>query len=95
VRYDEFAPMLLNEMQLERKEMLQKLQALSEKNADQAAEIRDLKQQVSELNDVKKDLRAAIRQLPSKGELFDQVSGIRPTLGAGRIRALVLNCSSR
>jgi hypothetical protein len=53
VRYDELAPMLLNEMQR------------------QAAEIRGLKTQLAELNDLKQELHAAIRQL-SKGELVAQ-----------------------
>jgi hypothetical protein len=58
VRYEELAPLLLNEMQHERTEMTQKIdslgaqfekqgatvQALLKQNAEQAAEIRDLKQ---------------------------------------------------
>jgi hypothetical protein len=53
VRYDELAPMLLNE--------LQKLTAQVRKNAAQAAEVRDLKQQVSQMH-------AALLKLQSKDE---------------------------
>jgi trimeric autotransporter adhesin len=56
VRYDELAPLLLNEMQHERKEMTAKIDA-------QAAEIGELKTQLAELNDLKQELRAALRQL--------------------------------
>ena len=56
VRYEELAPMLLNEMQQQHKAMTEKLDA-------QAAEIRDLKSQLVELNDLKQDLHAALRAL--------------------------------
>jgi hypothetical protein len=49
VRYEELAPMLLNEMQHERKETSEKMQALFEKNAQQALEIRELKKTVVEM----------------------------------------------
>jgi Chaperone of endosialidase len=65
VRYDELAPMLLNEMQ--------------KKNAAQDAEIRDLKQQqlrmqqqMAELKDLKQELHAALLKLHTKGELVAQ-----------------------
>jgi hypothetical protein len=50
-RYDELAPMLLNEVQ------------------QQAAEIRDLKQQVAGLNNLKLEMRAALVALKSKDRL--------------------------
>jgi len=58
VRYEELAPMLLNEMQ--------KQQRI---NAAQAGEIRELKGQVAELNDFKQEMRAALVKLQSKDEL--------------------------
>jgi hypothetical protein len=79
VRYDELAPMLLNEMQGEHKETSEKIQMLTEENADQATEIRDLKRQheemqkqLAELNDLKQELHAAIRQLQSRDGLVAQ-----------------------
>jgi hypothetical protein len=54
VRYEELAPMLLNEVQ------------------QQAAEIRDLKQQVTELNNLKLEMRAALVALKSKDPLVAQ-----------------------
>jgi hypothetical protein len=57
VRYDELAPMLLNEVQ--------KLTAQVENNATQAEEIRDLKQQVAEM-------RAAPLKLQAKDERLAQ-----------------------
>ena len=65
VRYDELAPMLLNEMQLERKETAEKINA-------QTAEIRELKGQVAELNNMKDEVRAALQQLKSKNQLVAQ-----------------------
>jgi hypothetical protein len=64
VRYDELAPMLLNE--------LQKVHATA---AAQAAEIRDLKQQVAKVNDLEHELtemRSALGTLQSKGQLVVQ-----------------------
>jgi hypothetical protein len=49
VRYDELAPMLLNEMQ--------------KRNAAQDAKIRDLEQKVAELKDLKRELYTALRKL--------------------------------
>jgi hypothetical protein len=68
VRYDELAPMLLNEMQKQE----QKIDTQAKTNADQAVEIRDLKQQVAELNNLKEEMRAALQQLKSKDELVVQ-----------------------
>jgi hypothetical protein len=58
VRYEELAPMLLTEVQ--------KQQRI---NAAQAGEIRELKGQVAELNDLKQEMRAALIKLQSKDEL--------------------------
>jgi len=38
-----------------------KIDAQAKTNADQAAEIRDLKQQVAELNNLKLEMRAAVQ----------------------------------
>jgi hypothetical protein len=61
VRYEELAPMLLNEMQ--------KQQRI---NAAQADEIRALKGQVAEFNDFKRDMQAALAALRSKELLAAQ-----------------------
>jgi hypothetical protein len=66
VRYDELAPMLLNELQQQRAQMTAKFDAQAKANAAQASEIRDLKRQVAELNDLKQEMRAALRELKSK-----------------------------
>jgi hypothetical protein len=58
VRYDELAPMLLNEAQRQQ-----------QKIAAQAAEIGDLKKQVAELNNLKQEMRSALTELKSKGQL--------------------------
>jgi hypothetical protein len=58
VRYDELAPMLLNEVQ--------------KKNATQDAEIRDLKQQMAELKDLNQATQVALRKLQAKDELVAQ-----------------------
>jgi hypothetical protein len=65
VRYDELAPMLLNEMQQQRTQLRGKIDA-------QAAEIRALEQQVAELNDLKQEMRAALLKLTDKDELIAQ-----------------------
>jgi len=64
VRYDELAPMLLNEVQREQS-----------KNAAQNAEIGDLKQQVAELNRLKQQMAvmsAALQKLQAKDPLVVQ-----------------------
>jgi hypothetical protein len=58
VRYDELAPMLLNEVQ-------KRNATQDEKNAAQAAEIQDLRQQVAEM-------RATLLKLESKDERVAQ-----------------------
>jgi hypothetical protein len=58
VRYDELAPMLLNEMQKQERT-----------NASQAVQIRDLKQQVAELVDLKDEMRAALTKFKNTDQL--------------------------
>jgi polyhydroxyalkanoate synthesis regulator phasin len=65
VRYDELAPMLLNEMQSE----LQKQQQV---NADQTAKIASLEQQVAKVNKLQQRLDAVLQQLKAKDELVAQ-----------------------
>jgi hypothetical protein len=82
VRYDELAPMLLNEMQKQQQKLAAedatlKLQAenvaaLTAQSEEQSAEIRGLKMQLAELNDLKQELRAALRQVQSKDQLVAQ-----------------------
>jgi serine phosphatase RsbU (regulator of sigma subunit) len=68
VRYDELAPMLLNEMQRQEKEAAAVVAA-------QAAEIRDLKQQQQrlathdEVQDLKRQLQAALLKLRAQDDL--------------------------
>jgi hypothetical protein len=75
VRYDELAPMLLNEVQKQQGEtaaQVDKIAALGEQNAALHMEIRDLKRQVAELNDLKQEMRAALRQLESTNQFVTQ-----------------------
>jgi hypothetical protein len=65
VRYDELAPMLLNEMQQQRTQMTTKIDA-------QAAEIAGLKQQMAEMKDLKQELHAALVKLNTKDTLVVQ-----------------------
>jgi trimeric autotransporter adhesin len=74
VRYDELAPMLLNEVQKQQ----QRIAAQDAQAVTQAAEIRELKQQQkqfstqAELNDLKQQLQAALNALRSKDQLVAQ-----------------------
>jgi hypothetical protein len=61
VRYDELAPMLLNEVQKQQ-----------QKNAAQELEIRDLKQQVAELKNLKQEWRAALLKLRANDDSVAQ-----------------------
>jgi hypothetical protein len=71
VRYDELAPMLLNEMQQQHAQLTATIDA-------QAAEIRDLKQQQkqfatqSEVKDLKQQLQAALLRLHAEHEVVAQ-----------------------
>jgi uncharacterized coiled-coil protein SlyX len=74
VRYDELAPMLLNEVQ-KITERVEGNEALEKQIAVQAAEIRDLKQQVTELKDLKQQMAvmsAALQKLQPKEVLLVQ-----------------------
>jgi len=61
VRYDELGPMLLSEMQQQQ-----------QINLSQAAEIRQLKGEMAELNNLKQEIRAALISLQSKDRLTAQ-----------------------
>lgn len=58
VRYDELAPLLLNELQQQQRI-----------NSAQAAQIRELKGQVKEINDLKQEMRAALLKLQKNDQL--------------------------
>jgi trimeric autotransporter adhesin len=82
VRYDELAPMLLNEMQEQQQKLAaedatlklqaDKVAALTAQSEEQSAEIRGLKTQLAELNDLKQELRAALPRVQSKDQLVAQ-----------------------
>jgi hypothetical protein len=69
VRYDELAPLLLNEVQQQQSKIAAQMETIS----TQAAEIRDLKQHQkqfatqTQLEDLKRELRTALLKLQSKG----------------------------
>jgi len=65
VRYDELAPMLLNEVQ-------KRDAAQDQQNAAQTAEIRDLKQQMAELKALNQATQVALRELQAKDEFVAQ-----------------------
>jgi trimeric autotransporter adhesin len=68
LRYDELAPMLLNEMQKERTTIAAQateIQTLEAQNAETRKEL-------AELNDLKNELNAALRELKSKDKLTAQ-----------------------
>jgi hypothetical protein len=71
VRYDELAPIVLNELQRQQAS----IQSLSEQNGSQAAEIFDLKQQVTKLGDLQREvaaMHAALASLQSKDQIVAQ-----------------------
>jgi hypothetical protein len=68
VRYDELAPMLLNEMQQQATE----IRALKQQLVTQSSQLRSTQRQVTELQDLKQELHAALAKLQSKGELVAQ-----------------------
>jgi hypothetical protein len=68
VRYDELAPMLLNEMQRQQASIV----SLTTKNDSQAAEISELKQQVMQMGDLAREvaeMHAALSALQTKDQL--------------------------
>jgi hypothetical protein len=79
VRYDELAPMLLNEMQQQHAQMAEKFDTQARANTAQAAEIRELKQQqirteqqVGELKALNETTQAALRNFQAKDEFVGQ-----------------------
>jgi trimeric autotransporter adhesin len=64
VRYDELAPMLLNEVQIQQKQIA----AQSDAIAAQGNELRDMRQQFAELKAVSQSLQASLLKLQAKGE---------------------------
>jgi hypothetical protein len=76
VRYDELAPLLLNELQQQRKTAATQAAEIrdlkhqeQDKMTAQDAKIRGLEQQVAELTDLKQELRAALLKLRPKDPL--------------------------
>jgi trimeric autotransporter adhesin len=72
VRYDELAPLLLNEVQQQQGKIaaqanINAIQA--EQIAAQGAQLRDVHQQLAELKDLKQELRAALIKLQSNAAL--------------------------
>jgi hypothetical protein len=65
VRYDELAPMLLNDVQKQRTQIAEIIDA-------QAAEMRDLKRQVAELTDLNQTMQIALRKLQANDEFVAQ-----------------------
>jgi hypothetical protein len=68
VRYDELAPMLLNEV----KQQKSMVRTLTEQNAEQARQLNDLQRQVGELNGLKSELQAVLEQLHASGQMLAQ-----------------------
>jgi hypothetical protein len=68
VRYDELAPMLLNEVQKRATE----ISALKQQLVTQSSQLQSTQQQVTELQDLKQELHAALAKLQSKDELVAQ-----------------------
>ncbi len=72
VRYDELAPMLLNEMQKEQATVVAQTAEIRDLEAQvvaQADQLKNTRQQVAELNDLKEELRSALLNLQAKGQL--------------------------
>ncbi len=68
VRYDELAPMLLNEVQKRATE----ISALKQQLVTQSSQLQSTQQQVTELQDLRQELHAALAKLQSKDELVAQ-----------------------
>jgi len=71
VRYDELAPMLLNEMQQQQRRnaaQAEKIAALGEENAGQGAEIRALREQMAALTVLNQATQVALRKVLAKEE---------------------------
>jgi hypothetical protein len=75
VHYEELAPMLLSEVQQQQGELRTQRSEIRTQQAmiqSQAAKINNLTRQVAELNDLKQEMRAALRRLQSKEALVAQ-----------------------
>jgi hypothetical protein len=73
VRYDELAPMLVNEMQKQRQKMTAQeadIRSLKEQLAMQTAQVTSTQEQLVELQDLKKELQAAMVELHRKDSLI-------------------------
>ena len=68
VRYDELAPMLLNEMQKEQATVA----TLVDQHAADAAKIASLEQKVAEVDDLKQQLSAVLQELKARDNLVAQ-----------------------
>jgi len=68
VRYDELAPMLLNEVQRQQVTML----SLTERNDSQAAKIASLEQRLEKVNALEQQLKAALDQMRQKDQIVAQ-----------------------
>jgi Chaperone of endosialidase len=68
VRYDELAPMLLNEMQKQQSTIAAQTSEIHDLEAQNA----ETRKQLAELGDLKKELNAALRELKSKDSLVAQ-----------------------
>ena len=72
MRYDELAPMLLNEMQKEQATVAAQtaqIRDLEARVAAQADQLKGTRQQIAELNDLKEELRSALLGLQAKNQL--------------------------
>jgi cell division protein FtsL len=61
VRYDELAPMLLNEVQQQHAEMTAKIDAQAAQIAMQASQLSELKQQIAQLQEVDRTMQAPLQ----------------------------------
>jgi hypothetical protein len=72
VRYDELAPMLLNELQKQRSAAVAQHEADAMKMDAQAARIASLERKVAEVDDLKQQLSAVVQDLKVRDELVAQ-----------------------
>jgi hypothetical protein len=71
VRYDELAPLLLNEFQEQQKRIAAQdatIKAQFAQNDQQGAELREIRAQLTELNRLKESMLEALSQLPAKSQ---------------------------
>jgi hypothetical protein len=75
VRYDELAPMLVNELQKQRRRMAAQkteLRAVEAELASQSAQLATTSKQLAELDDLRKELQATVHELHRKDEVLAQ-----------------------